>query len=299
MTMITQPHVEVVRGARLDGKIALVSGASGELGRRTALALGQLGANVALAHRGRQSDAVKTTLAELHDAGVTAVEVPADVIRGDGVGALFDTVVHTFGSVDVVVHTPGQVLKKPFAEITDEEFESNLDANVRSAFYVLREAARRVADGGRILTLSTSITAVTIPHYGLYAGHKAATEHYVRALAKELGPRRVTVNAIAPGPINSPFYFGVETEASARFAAGLSVAGRLGEWDEIVPLIAFPCSPDARRRSGGCGIRVDGDHRGVVAEASDRRRQTRRLTVRPYRRGARYPSSSADDRASR
>jgi NAD(P)-dependent dehydrogenase (short-subunit alcohol dehydrogenase family) len=244
MTMITLPHVPVARGGRLDGKVALVTGASGELGRRVAAALGQLGAAVALAHRGPHRDSVAATVTGLRAADVTAVEVPAE--PAGGTVALFDAVIRTLGRVDIVVHTPGQVLKKPFAEVTDEEFESNLDANLRSAFYVLREAARRVEDNGRIVTLSTSITAVTIPHYGAYAGHKAATEHYVRALAKELGPRGITVNAVAPGPVNSPFYFAVETADSARFAANLSVAGRLGEWDEIVPLIAFLCTPDGQ-----------------------------------------------------
>jgi NAD(P)-dependent dehydrogenase (short-subunit alcohol dehydrogenase family) len=97
------------------------------------------------------------------------------------------------------VHTAGRVTRTPLAEITDEEFEASIDANPRAAFYVLREAARRLADGGRIITLTTSITAVTIPGYSIYAGHKAATEQYVRALAKELGSRRITVNAIGPG----------------------------------------------------------------------------------------------------
>ena len=87
---------------------------------------------------------------------------------------------------------------------------------------------------------------MTVPGYSIYAGHKAATEHYVRALGKELGSRGITVNAVAPGPINSPFYFGVETEQSFQAAKKMSGAGRVGEWDEVVPLIAFLCGPDAQ-----------------------------------------------------
>jgi NAD(P)-dependent dehydrogenase (short-subunit alcohol dehydrogenase family) len=109
----------------------------------------------------------------------------------------------------------------------------------------MREAARRIADNGRIITITTSITGVTIPGYSIYAGHKAATEHYVRALANELGPRGITVNAVGPGPINSPFYFRVESEASFEAASRMSGAGRLGEWDEIVPVITFLCTADA------------------------------------------------------
>ena len=243
--MTSLVHADAALGNRLDGKVAVVTGASGQLGRRVALALGQRGASVALLHRGGNSASVGETLIQLRTAGVPTIEVKADTAGGAQAAAALDAVVEQFGSIDVVVHTPGQVLKKPMLEITDEEFESNLDANIRAAFYLLREAARRINDNGRIITLSTSITAATTPNYGAYAGHKAATEQYVRALAKELGPRGVTVNAVAPGPINSPFYFAVETEESMRAASRYSGANRLGEWDEIVPVIAFLTTPDA------------------------------------------------------
>jgi 3-oxoacyl-[acyl-carrier protein] reductase len=113
--------------------------------------------------------------------------------------------------------------------------------------------ARAIASGGSGLSLDPDHVHLDHgrdhPDYGVYAGNQAATEHYVGALATELDPRGVTVNAIAPGPINSPFYFAAETEASAQFASRLSVAGRLGEWDEIIPIIpivAFLCTPDAQ-----------------------------------------------------
>ncbi|MBV8296680.1 MAG: SDR family oxidoreductase [Acidimicrobiia bacterium] len=242
----TAPHANVVRGQSLQDKVALVTGGDGQLGRRVVGALGDLGASVALQHRGHDSAAVDSTLGRLRELGRPVIETERTLSSSQSVAELFDHVIDQFGRLDVVVHTPGQVLKKPLTEITDDEFETNLDANLRLAFYVFREAGRRLADGGRLVTMSTSITGVTIPGYSIYAGHKAATEHYVRALAKELGPRGVTVNAVAPGPINSPFYFGVENEASFQLASRLSGAGRIGEWDEVVPLIAFLCSPGAQ-----------------------------------------------------
>jgi 3-oxoacyl-[acyl-carrier protein] reductase len=257
MTFPEHPHAAVARGQRLDDRVALVTGASGELGRRVAIALGQQGATVALAHRGHDQQAIEATLAALGEAGAKAADFTADAARSADVAGLFDQVISRLGRVDIVVHTPGLVIKKPFAQVSDEEFDRSVDLNLRAAFYVLREAATRVADNGRVITLSTSITGVTIPGYAVYAGHKAATEHYVRALAKELGPRGVTVNAVAPGPINSPFYFGVETQESFQAASRLSGAGRLGEWDEIVPAITFLCSPDAQWISAQT-IRVNG-----------------------------------------
>jgi NAD(P)-dependent dehydrogenase (short-subunit alcohol dehydrogenase family) len=182
----------------------------------------------------------------LQHAGETAIEMAAELSSSRAVSSLFDQISDRFGKVNIVVHTPGRVTKAPLAEISDEEFEASVAANIRAAFYVLREAARRVEDNGRVITLTTSITGTTIPNYSIYAGHKAATEHYVRGLAKELGPRGITVNAVGPGPINSPFYFGVETEQSFQAASRMSSAGRLGEWGEIVPLIAFLCTPDAQ-----------------------------------------------------
>jgi 3-oxoacyl-[acyl-carrier protein] reductase len=245
-TVMEAPHAQIVRGQRLDGKVALVTGAGGELGHRIAVALGELGATVALNHRGAHDTNIDAALERLDEVGATAAEMRGDLASSEVVASLFDEVVGRFGTVDMVVHTPGRVTKTPFTEISDEEFEASVDQNLRAAFYVLREAARRTADNGRIVTITTSITGVTIPYYSIYAGHKAATEHYVRALAKELGPRGITVNAVGPGPINSPFYFGVETEESFQAARRMSGAGRLGEWDEIVPLIAFLCTPDAQ-----------------------------------------------------
>lgn len=236
---------QVTGGNRLDGKVALITGAGGELGRRAAVALGGLGAAVALSHRGGDHAGVRASIETIGNGGQRAVEAVADVSSSGAVAELFDQVADELGAIDIIVHTPGRVTKTPLAQITDEEFEASIDANLRAAFYVLREAARRVTDGGRIVTITTSITGVTIPGYSIYAGHKAATEHYVRALAKELGPRGITVNAVGPGPINSPFYFGVETEQSFQAASRLSGLGRLGEWDEVIPLIAFLCTPDA------------------------------------------------------
>jgi len=246
MTTLETEHATVISGQRLDGKVALVTGAAGELGHRVAIALGGKGASVALNHRGQDATRLASTIARLDKTEVASAVIDADLSSSAAVQFLFDRVQERLGGVDVVVHTPGRVTKTPFVEIGDEEFEASISQNLRAAFYVMREAGRRVRDGGRIVTLTTSITGVTIPFYSIYAGHKAATEHYVRGLAKELGPRGVTVNAVGPGPINSPFYFGVETEQSFQAASRMSGAGRLGEWDEIVPLIAFLCTPDAQ-----------------------------------------------------
>jgi NAD(P)-dependent dehydrogenase (short-subunit alcohol dehydrogenase family) len=109
----------------------------------------------------------------------------------------------------------------------------------------MQEAARRLGDGGRIINMGTTILGATIPGYAVYAGAKAPLEAFTRALAKEIGGRGITVNVVAPGPIDTPFYHGAETPESEARAVTASVGGRLGRVDDVVPLIEFLASPQS------------------------------------------------------
>jgi NAD(P)-dependent dehydrogenase (short-subunit alcohol dehydrogenase family) len=147
--------------------------------------------------------------------------------------------------VDIVVNNAGLVVKKPMAETTDEDFERSFAVNARAPFLTMREAARLMRDGGRVVNVITSIVAFTIPFYGVYAASKGAVEHLTKALAKELGNRGITVNCVAPGPLNTSFYYPVETPESIANARSRAAGNRLGEIEEIAPLIAFLCGPEA------------------------------------------------------
>ena len=116
--------------------------------------MGGLGASIAIAHRGNHPDVVDATLRTLNSDQLTAIDVQTDRYRAADVEALFDRTIERFGKLDVVVHTLGRVTKTPLSEISDEELGASIDASLRAAFYVLREAARRLADGGRIITLT-------------------------------------------------------------------------------------------------------------------------------------------------
>lgn len=243
--------------ARLDGKLALVTGANGASGAPVARALAAAGADVVLAHRGRDSETVRALAAELTAAGQAVQDVVADTSRAAGVAQAFDAALDQFGHLDIVVHLPGVSVHGPLAGLSDEDWHAGIQTNLDSAFFILREAGRRLDDGGRVILLSTSLTAVTVPGYGSYAPAKAAVEHLARTAAKELGGRGITVNAVAPGPLASPF---VRDSLPAEAVAALeqfSPMGRLGRWEDVAPVIVFLASEQARWISAQT-IRVNG-----------------------------------------
>ncbi len=243
--------------ARLDGKVALVTGANGAAGAPAARALAAAGADVLLVHRGREAEPVRALAAELAAAGHTAQEAVADTSRPDGVVAAFDSALDRFGRLDIVVHLPGRSVTTPLAKLSDDDWRVGIATNLDSAFLVLREAARRLDDGGRVILLSTSLTAVTVPFFGSYAPAKAAVEHLVRAGAKELGGRGITVNAVAPGPIDSPFVRDALPPEEVEHLEQFSPMGRLGTWEDVAPVIAFLATDRARWISAQT-IRVNG-----------------------------------------
>ena len=228
----------------LKGKVAVITGAARNMGRAFAVALARRGADVVVHHHGASSRADAEETARLvRDAGRRALVVEGDIARPDVVRRLFDETMKAFGRLDVVVNNAGVIVKKPFVEITEEEFDRSFGVNAKGAFFVMQEAARRIADGGRIINLGTTLLAATTGFYGVYAGSKAPLEDFTRALARETGARGVTVNTVAPGPIDTAFYHGQENAQSTAYASQASVMKRLGAVGDIVPVIEFLASP--------------------------------------------------------
>ena len=236
-------------GRDLDGKVALVVGGSRNMGAAIAVGLAARGATTVISYSG-DGAAAEETLTRLKEHGVTAEAVRSDATVASDVDALFQGIVARHGRLDVVVHVPGAVVKKPLADITDAEFDLLIDRNTRSAFHTLRATARHIADGGRYVVLSTTLTAVMTGPYGVYSAAKAAVERMVLAAAKELGARGVTVNAVAPGPVDDSFYHSAETPESVAAATHHSPRGRLGRPDDIAPVVGFLVGADAGWISG-------------------------------------------------
>ncbi len=137
------------------------------------------------------------------------------------------------------MNNAGAIIKKPIADFTDEEFERLNAINNRGLFYSLREASTRLRDGGRIINNATSLLAGAAPGYAIYGGTKAPVEEYTRMQAKELGGRGITVNSVAPGPIDTPFLHAEENEGSTAYATSLFTENRLGTVNDIAPVVSF------------------------------------------------------------
>ena len=230
----------------LQGKVALVTGAARNMGRAFSEALAARGANLIIHYHNESSAEEAGELARSAQAsGVEAMLFQGDLSKVERVESLFRDSIARFGRVDIVINNAGIVLKKPFAEITESDFDRVFGINTKAAFFVMREASRVIEDGGRIINLGTTLLGATTGMYSVYAGSKAPLEDFTRALAKEIGARGVTVNTVAPGPVDTAFFHGEENEHSVAYLSQQSPLGRLGRVSDITPLIEFLVSEDS------------------------------------------------------
>jgi 3-oxoacyl-[acyl-carrier protein] reductase len=240
----------------LEGKTALVTGSSRGIGRAIAARLAANGAAVVINYAGnRQSaqEAAKDVVAK----GGKAVAIQADVSKPSEVQRLFNEAEKALGPLDIVVANAGVYLSKPLIESTEDDYDHVFDINTRGVFFTLQEAARRVRDGGRIIVISTGGTKLAFPNNSLYLGSKGAVEQFVRSLARELGPRNVTVNTLSPGFTDTDM---LSNDQLRAFGASLSAFNRVGTPEEVADVSAFLAS-DAARWVTGQNVQAGG---GVV-----------------------------------
>ncbi|MCC2317111.1 SDR family oxidoreductase [Cellulomonas chengniuliangii] len=223
-------------------RVALVTGASGGIGRATAERLGRDGMAVVVHYAGNQQRAEETVKA-IVEAGGQASAVAADIGDPDQAAALFAEAEALRGGVDVVVNTAGIMILGPLAEMDVDDFDRMHRTNVRGAFLVSQQAARRLRPGGALINFSTSVTRLQQPGYAAYAATKGAVEAMTLILARELRGRDVTVNAVAPGPTATPLFLQGKSEQLIDQIASQGPMGRLGEPDDIAEVVAFLAGP--------------------------------------------------------
>lgn len=224
-------------------RVALVTGASRGIGANITRRLAREGFAVAVNYSSSPAPA-EALVAELTQSGATAIAIKADVSKVDQVQVMFDTVEQQLGKIDVLVNNAGILKTVPLAQTSDELYAQNFAINTQGVFNTLREAATRLNDGGRIINLSSTTLALNLPGYAIYNGTKAAVEAFTRVFAKELRGRRITVNAIAPGPVATDLFLDGKSEEQIQNFAKMPPLERLGQPDDIAGVVAFLAGED-------------------------------------------------------
>jgi 3-oxoacyl-[acyl-carrier protein] reductase len=223
--------------------VALVTGASRGIGAATAQRLAKDGFAVVINYASHAADAEALAAAIKH-AGGKALAAQADVSDRNSVARLWDKAEAAFGGVDVLVNSAGIMRLASIAEGDDALIDSQIAINLKGSLYMMREAARRLRDGGRIINVSTSVVGLKLETYGVYAATKAAIELLTGVLARELRGRNVTVNAVAPGPTATALFLDGKSPELVERMARMNPLERLGTPADIANAVAFLAGPD-------------------------------------------------------
>ncbi|MCF1505874.1 SDR family oxidoreductase [Afifella sp. H1R] len=240
-------------------RVAIVTGASKGIGAAIARRLASDGAAVIVNYAHSRASAERL-VGDIEGAGGKALAVQADVASAEGLQSLFDAAEQAFGQADILVNNAGIMELAPIADVSDEAFERQIAINLGGVVRGMREGARRLRDGGRIISFSSSVVGLYQPSYGIYAATKAATEALTHILAKELGQRAITVNAVAPGPVETELFTRGKSDDQIAAIARMNPLGRLGRPEDIADVVSFLAGPDSGWVNGQV-IRANG---GVI-----------------------------------
>jgi 3-oxoacyl-[acyl-carrier protein] reductase len=224
-------------------KVAIVTGASRGIGAAVAKRLAKDGFAVIVNYSGdaKSADAM---VENIKGSGGHALAVKADVSDSAAVRAMFDKTEAMFGGVDVLINNAGIMKLARLADSDDALFDQQIAINLKGSFNAMREAAKRLRDGGRIVNFSTSVVGTKLETYGVYAATKSAVETMTAILAKELRGRNITVNAVAPGPVATELFLTGKSQELIDRMAKMNPMERLGTAEDIASTVAFLVGPD-------------------------------------------------------
>jgi 3-oxoacyl-[acyl-carrier protein] reductase len=224
-------------------KVAIVTGASRGIGAAVAERLASDGFAVIINY---SSDArsAETLERKIKDNGGRALAAKADVSNPNAVRDMFDAAERAFGGVDVLINNAGIMKLARIADSDDALFDQQIAINLKGSFIAMREAAKRLRDGGRIVNFSTSVVGTRLETYGVYAATKSAVETMTAILSKELRGRNITVNAVAPGPVATELFLSGKSPELIDRLAKMNPMERLGTPEDIASAVAFLVGPD-------------------------------------------------------
>jgi 3-oxoacyl-[acyl-carrier protein] reductase len=237
-------------------KVAIVTGGAGGIGAAVCERLARDGFTVVVNYAGSTA-AAEALVARIESAGGRAVAAQADISDAGQVARMFASAQTAFGGVDVLINNAGIMNLATIKDSTDDLFDRHIDVNLKGTFNTLREGARRLRDGGRIVNFSSSITSRLVPTYGVYAGTKAAVEAMTSILAKELRGRNITVNAVAPGPTATELFLDGKPQEVVDQLSKMAPLERLGLPEDVADTVAFLAGPDGGWINGQT-LRVNG-----------------------------------------
>lgn len=240
----------------LEGKVAIITGSSRGIGRIIAEQLADLGAKVVINYSSNPQKAEEVIQSVIQKGG-KAIALQADISKLSDVEDLFTKTIDKFGKVDILINNAGLMINKPLADIREVDFDKQFAVNVKGTFFACQQAMLHMENSGRIVNISTSVTGQMFPAYSVYAGTKGAVEQFTRQLAKEFGSKGITINAVAPGPVNTELFNIGKTEQQIEGMKKMNAFGRLGEPEDIANVIEFLVS-DKSKWITGQTIRVNG-----------------------------------------
>jgi 3-oxoacyl-[acyl-carrier protein] reductase len=241
---------------KLAGKVALVTGASRGIGREIAEELARNGAKVVVNFASSPGKA-EEVVNGIKQQGGEAVAIQADISKVAEVEMMFQKTLEAFGQVDILVNNAGIMIMKPIANMTEEDFDKQFAINVKGTYFACQQAALHMNGNGRIINFSTSVNGAMFPAYSAYAATKGAVEQITRQLAKELGHKGITINAVAPGPINTELFKVGKSEEQIAGIVNMNSFGRLGEPEDISSVVLFLAGKESQWMTGQT-IRVNG-----------------------------------------
>lgn len=235
--------------ANLKNKTAIITGSSRGLGRKAAIELVKHGAGVVVNYHSNETEA-RATVNEILSNGGNAIAVKADVTNSEDVNYLFEKTLEQFGKIDIVVNNAGIMVTKFLKDFTEEEFDKQFSFNVKSVFLMMKKASEKLNQNGRIINISSSTSRLMLPTYAIYSATKSAVEQMTRVFAKEISSKGITVNSVLPGPINTELFRNGKSEDLINRIAGLSAFNRIGNVEDIIPIILFLSSDESQWITG-------------------------------------------------